>query len=75
MTTMGVLDKQEGEELALTQCFPDSNSGALNDRIEAMKENCGWELKMAGEVGEMSPPRMDELILLRLFDPCGFIIG
>ena len=75
ISTMGILEKSNGQELILTQCMTLSTSMSIKKRIETTRENCGWELKVADQVGEISPPTIEELTTLRLLDPAGFFIG
>lgn len=72
VSTLGVLEKLGADnELTLTECFYNPKLPTLEEKVEAAKENCGWELKVAPKVKEVPPPQADELTLLRLFDPYG----
>jgi hypothetical protein len=42
--------------------------------IRKIKENCGWELKVAREPEAVALPTTDELRLLRIFDPQKFYL-
>ena len=75
VSTMGVFEKLgDDKELTLTECFPDPKLSTLEQRIKQIKEHCGWELKVAPKVKDVHPPTLDELKLLRLFDPKGYYL-
>ncbi len=58
ITDLGVLEPRDGE-LTLTQLHP----GVV---AEQAREQTGWDLRVAGDVGETQPPTGDELHALRL---------
>jgi acyl CoA:acetate/3-ketoacid CoA transferase beta subunit len=75
VSTMGVFEKLgDDKELTLTECFADPKLSTLEQRIKQVKEHCGWELKVAPKVKDVPPPTLDELKLLRLFDPKGYYL-
>jgi acyl CoA:acetate/3-ketoacid CoA transferase beta subunit len=39
--------------------------------IRAVREDCGWEVKVSSRVSEAAPPTMKELMMLRALDPQG----
>ena len=45
-----------------------------SDIVEDIKKGCGWTLKVAPRLEEVSPPSFDELMTLRLLDPNGLFI-
>jgi acyl CoA:acetate/3-ketoacid CoA transferase alpha subunit/acyl CoA:acetate/3-ketoacid CoA transferase beta subunit len=65
----GIFEKLSDGELTLTSYFPRLPSREEN--IKKIKEICGWELKIAADLKEISPPTEEELIMLRLLDPEG----
>jgi acyl CoA:acetate/3-ketoacid CoA transferase alpha subunit/acyl CoA:acetate/3-ketoacid CoA transferase beta subunit len=70
VSTMGVFEKLDGDqEFTLTKYFPGRDSSSTEEIIKKIKNNCGWNLKIAGQLKEVPPPTMDELMLLRIFDP------
>jgi len=74
VSTLGVFEKLgDDEEFSLTACLPNPKSATLDDRVENVKENCGWELKVAPKVQEISPPTFEELMILRILDPNGLM--
>jgi acyl CoA:acetate/3-ketoacid CoA transferase alpha subunit/acyl CoA:acetate/3-ketoacid CoA transferase beta subunit len=70
VSTMGVFRKPAGKgELRLAACLPDPVLVSLEDEIKKVQENCGWSLKLADRVEEVSKPTPDELKLLRWLVP------
>ena len=70
VSTLGVFEKLgEDDEFTLTACLPHPNFPSLKEKIENVRLNCGWELKVAQKVEEISPPSFEELMILRLIDP------
>jgi acyl CoA:acetate/3-ketoacid CoA transferase alpha subunit/acyl CoA:acetate/3-ketoacid CoA transferase beta subunit len=62
----------ENNELSLTACF--SGPESIADRINQVKENCGWDLKVSSQVAEIPPPTLEELLTIRMLDPEGRFI-
>jgi len=72
----GIFEKRgEGRELILTAVLPNLPHSTKEEKIRFIKENCGWELKVAPEPGEIPPPTEKELLLLRIFDPQRHFLG
>ena len=66
ITTLGVLRfPEDGGEAFLASVHPGHN-------VEEVRENTGWELKVADDVRETSAPTEAELGAIRRFDPEGF---
>jgi len=75
VSTMGVFEKVgDDEEFTLTECFPDPKLKTMESRVEQIKENCGWELKVAPQLKEVQPPSASELTQLRIFDPKSYYL-
>lgn len=75
VSTLGVFEKPaDGREFILTKYFAHGHGISAEDLIRKIKENCGWELKVAREPEAVSPPRPAELRLLRIFDPQKFYL-
>ncbi len=75
VSTLGVFEKQDdGKEFILTKYFASRHGASTEDMIRRIKENCGWELKVAREPEELALPTQDELRLLRIFDPQKFYL-
>ncbi len=58
VTHLGILEPDEKGELTLSAIHP----GAT---VEMVKENTGWDLKIASNLQETIPPSIDELRILR----------
>ena len=71
VTDRGIFQKQD-EEFVLTNYFPAPTITSPREAISQIRETCGWELKISPQVTEISPPSLEELILLRTFDPQGY---
>jgi acyl CoA:acetate/3-ketoacid CoA transferase alpha subunit/acyl CoA:acetate/3-ketoacid CoA transferase beta subunit len=71
VTDLGILEKTDGDELVLSAVPAGS---ALEDRVGAARAACGWDLSVAGEVGELSAPTADEIAALRRWDPRGWFL-
>ena len=70
ISSMGVFEKnREEDELFLKACFPDPLRHSLPERINHIRENCGWPLKLAATIEEIAPPSAAELQLLRSLLP------
>ena len=61
--------------LGLAACLPNPNFPTLEEKIANIKENCGWELKVAPQVEEVPPPTFEELMTVRIIDPDGMYRG
>jgi acyl CoA:acetate/3-ketoacid CoA transferase beta subunit len=70
VTDMGVFQKVDGE-FVLTSYLPDPTVSSSEEAIHQIQQNCGWELKISPQVTETPPPSLEELVLLRTFDPQG----
>lgn len=76
VSTLGVLEKiGDDEEFTLVGYFPNPRLSTVEEKVRYIKENCGWELKVSPQIQEVEPPTLDELKLLRLFDPRRFFLG
>ncbi|MBM3672326.1 MAG: hypothetical protein FJW86_09140 [Actinobacteria bacterium] len=68
VTDLGTFEKLDpAGELVLTT-VPEG-PGSINDRVDAARAACGWDLVVAPEVGENSAPTTDEVLALRAWDP------
>ena len=74
VSDMGIFEKLGGEELILTAYIPNKKLSGPEEHIRHIKQNCGWDLKVAKEVKGVAPATLDELLILRLLDPQGFFI-
>lgn len=73
VSQLGVFEKLDGDEFVLTAVLPGKEP--VSERIEAVKKNCGWALRVANKVREIAPAAAEELKLLRLLDSDRFFIG
>jgi len=62
-----------GREFSLTGTMEDGNS-SVEEKVRVIKEQCRWDLKIAPELKILGTPTMDELAILRLFDPHKFFL-
>jgi acyl CoA:acetate/3-ketoacid CoA transferase alpha subunit/acyl CoA:acetate/3-ketoacid CoA transferase beta subunit len=66
VSTMGVFRKPNPrDELQLAACFPDTQGRSLEEKVKEIRNHCGWDLKMASMIEEVSRPSTEELQLLR----------
>lgn len=57
ISDLGIFEKTERDgELLLAGCLPYNDLPALAEKIENVRDNCGWELKIADIVRELDPP-------------------
>jgi len=74
VTTLGMFEKLDGDrEFTLTGTLEDGKSSA-EERVRAIREQCKWKLKIAPQLKIIGVPTLDELGLLRLFDPHKFFL-
>jgi acyl CoA:acetate/3-ketoacid CoA transferase alpha subunit/acyl CoA:acetate/3-ketoacid CoA transferase beta subunit len=70
VSNFGVFERnQNNPEFILTKCLPIIGLATLEEKVKAVRENCSWEVRPARVVTEEEPPTLEELKLLRLFDP------
>ena len=70
VSTMGVFEKVgDDEEFSLTKYFKHPGLSSTDEVVRNIRDNCGWDLKVAEDLKKLSPPARDELRLLRVFDP------
>jgi acyl CoA:acetate/3-ketoacid CoA transferase alpha subunit/acyl CoA:acetate/3-ketoacid CoA transferase beta subunit len=70
VSNLGVFEKLRNGEFTLTEYFPGQST--MEENISKVKENCGWDLKIADDIKEVTSPTLEELILLRILDPRGY---
>ena len=76
VSSMGVFEKLDGdEEFTLTKYFANPELSSKEEAIKNIKENCGWDLKVASDLKKVPPASLEELRLLRIFDPRKHYIG
>lgn len=70
VSNLGVFERNKNDpEFILTKCLPNIELETLEEKLKAVQENCAWEVKTARAVIEEVPPTLEEVKLLRLFDP------
>jgi acyl CoA:acetate/3-ketoacid CoA transferase alpha subunit/acyl CoA:acetate/3-ketoacid CoA transferase beta subunit len=76
VTDLGLLEKlgtgETDDELVLT-AVP-AGPEPIAERIERARAACGWDLRVAAEVGELPGPEPDEVGTLRGWDPRGWFL-
>lgn len=78
VTDLGIFEKlEEKGELILTAVYEDSDSNieGIEESVNNVRNNTGWEVKVNDHVREEPPPTHEELLTLRLFDPRRQFIG
>ncbi|MBI4296895.1 MAG: glutaconate CoA-transferase [Chloroflexi bacterium] len=75
VTNLGVFEKLgEDKDFTLTRYFAGGIPSSRDSKISAIKEQCGWDLRVATDPGEVAMPTTEELAILRSLDPQGFFI-
>ena len=72
VTDLGTLEKADDDELVLT-AVP-AGDGAVDDRINAARAACGWDLAVSSDVRELPAPTAGEIAALRRWDPRGWFL-
>ena len=63
----GIFEKiSPDNELLLTAYFPEPGKSDQGSTVRAIKEDCGWDLKVHPNLREVEPPDTKELALLRV---------
>jgi len=66
VSTKGIFKKPTArDELHLVACLPNPQRGSLEEKIRAIRNHCGWDLKTAPIVEEAPGPSPEELQMLR----------
>jgi acyl CoA:acetate/3-ketoacid CoA transferase beta subunit len=73
VSDLGVFAKREPHgELVLTGLLGDGPEAA---QVQTVRERCGWDLTVAPALRRFEAPTLDELRLVRMFDPRRYFIG
>jgi len=73
VSDLGVYEKADAHaELVLGGVFAGRPEA---DAVRQAREACGWELKVAPALRRFEPPTLEELRLVRLFDPRRYFLG
>lgn len=70
VTDLALFEKDDSGELVLT-AVPE---GRVEERIEAVRSLCGWDLRVADGVVELPAPTLPEIEALRVWDPQGVFL-
>ncbi len=73
VTSMGRYERRDGE-LMLTAVF-EHRGESVEERVRAIRDRCGWELRVAEPLEQLPAASEEEITLLRLFDPERFFLG
>lgn len=68
ITDLGTFEKPAPDEELVLTAVP-AGDGSVADRVEAARAACGWDLRVADAVAELTPPTSAELARLRRWDP------
>ncbi|MEW6186697.1 MAG: CoA-transferase [Thermodesulfobacteriota bacterium] len=72
VSDLGVFEKMgDDKEFTLTCLHLYGSFSSLEEKLEVVRKNCGWDLKVSPNLKEMSPPEVEELAMIRCFDPEG----
>jgi len=71
VTDRGVFEKIDSE-FVLTHFFSAPEFSSPQEAIDQIRQNCGWQLNISPQVTEVPAPSLEELLLLRTFDPQGY---
>jgi len=75
ISSMGIFEKLNNEEeFTLTGYFASQDLFSVGKSVEKIRKNCGWDLKVADDLHEIPLPTLEELRLLRIFDPMKYYI-
>ncbi|MFN8037348.1 MAG: CoA-transferase [Acidimicrobiia bacterium] len=75
VTDLGVLEKLDdldGGELVLTAVPP--GAGSVDQRVDAARSACGWDLRVAPRIRELPDPDFDHVVALRNWDRRGWFL-
>jgi len=78
VSDLGVFEKFNNTgEFILSKCLPNEKFSSLPEKIQNIKEHCGWDLKVSKDIREIDHPTLaiEELQVIRLLDPEGYIIS
>ncbi|MFY9585972.1 MAG: CoA-transferase [Actinomycetota bacterium] len=67
VSTLGVYEKDQGEFVLTGVLDPN-----VVEAVREIKEECGWDLRVARDVIAMDPPTTEEIRTLRVMDPKGW---
>jgi acyl CoA:acetate/3-ketoacid CoA transferase beta subunit len=72
VTDLGTFEKRGGDTLQLV-AVPEGD-GTVDERVEAARRGCGWDVAVAATVAQLPAPTADEVHALRRWDPQGWFL-
>ncbi|MDP7470252.1 MAG: CoA-transferase [Dehalococcoidia bacterium] len=76
ISPLGMFRKLNGDrDFTLVACLSDGKCVSLEERVAAVRANCGWEVKVAPQIEDIPPPTVDELTIMRALDPERAFLG
>jgi acyl CoA:acetate/3-ketoacid CoA transferase beta subunit len=72
VTDLGTFEKRGGETLQLV-AVP-AGDGTIEERADAARQACGWDVSVASPVAELPSPTAAEVHALRRWDPRGWFL-
>jgi acyl CoA:acetate/3-ketoacid CoA transferase alpha subunit/acyl CoA:acetate/3-ketoacid CoA transferase beta subunit len=76
ISDLGIFEKNERTgEFVLSGCLPNKDFPLLEEKVQNLKEHCGWELKVSDNIKDIDPPKLEELQIIRMLDPEGHFIS
>ena len=69
VTDLGVFEKQDDGVLGLVAVA--AGPGTVDERVEAIRERCPWDLAVSDDLVELDPPDPAHIERLRRWDPLG----
>jgi acyl CoA:acetate/3-ketoacid CoA transferase alpha subunit/acyl CoA:acetate/3-ketoacid CoA transferase beta subunit len=73
VTDLGTFVKPTPDDELVLVAVP-AGPEPLDDRVEAARAACGWDLRVADDVAELAPPDPQEIAQLRRWDPRGWFL-
>jgi len=73
VTDMGIFTRMN-DKFILKTYLPYLKSISGEEAVKRIRNNCGWEFGVSPNIKEESPPCLEELLMLRAFDPEKFFI-
>jgi len=71
-TDLGVFAKDADGRLELIAVA--GGTGSVDERVAAIAELCGWDLRVAEEIAELAPVELADVLPLRRWDPEGLFL-
>ena len=72
MTSLGVFERRDNR-MSLTSYLPAAGADA-QAAIERIRAGCDWDFDVADHLVAELPPTLEELRLIRSFDPAGMLL-